>query len=494
MSGPPTTGTYRLTRNFAIGALVVMVVAALGLAQVHRSLALDQLQRIVQQNHASLTQTVANSFWPRHSSFIASAHQLDADEVCRHPRTLALMKEMRSLLAGTKVLRVKLYDTHGLTVFSTDLLQIGRDRSTDPDLRSAVNGEAVSDLAFHDWFLALDGLITNRWLLSSHIPIRPPGNSDEVSGVAEIYSDVSDFHGYARHVQIVETALVGAAFLIIFVLLLAVVWHADVKIRRQHRQKLQLAASVARAESADRAKSEFLGNMSHELRTPLNAIIGFSEAIRNSTFGPVGDPRYVEYSSDIHNSGRHLLNIINDVLDLARAESGKMPLARRPVDVIETARDSLGLLRQEAERAQVELRFEACCDSHTTNDDASKIRQVLINLLANALKFTPAGGSITLTIEEDARARMLRLIVADTGVGMRTEDIPVALAPFSQVDGSLTRQHEGTGLGLPLSRKLARLLGGDLALESAPGVGTTVTFTLPNRDCGHKSEPKPSAA
>ncbi len=461
--------------------MLVMFVAAAGLVQVHRSHAIDQIRTMAEQNNATLTQAVANGLWPEYASFIASARQLGAEALRRDPRTAALKREVTTLLRGTVVLKVKLYDARGFTVFSTDTAQIGGDYSANPRFLSARGGEIFSNLSFRERFDAADGARTNRWVLSSYVPVRLSGGAGEVVGVAEIYSDVTDVHGYIRYVELVETLLVGGAFFVVFLLLLWVVWRADLKIRWQHTENLELAASKARAESAHRAKSEFLSNMSHELRTPLNAIIGFSEAIRTGVYGPAGDPRYVEYAHDIHNSGQHLLNIINDVLDLAWAESGKMPAAHDPVDIVETARGAVSLLRREAESAQIELSLDAFESSCTIETDGSKVRQILLNLLANSLKFTPAGGSVDLTVARDPRAGMVQLSVSDTGIGMRREDIPLALAPFSQIDGSLSREYEGTGLGLPLSMKLARLLGGDLELESAPGVGTRVTFTLPDR-------------
>ena len=461
--------------------MLVMFVAAAGVVQLHRRHAIHQVRTMAEQNNATLTQAVANGLWPEYASFIASARQLGAEALRRHPRTASLRLEVTTLLQGTAILKVKLYDAEGFTVFSTDTSQIGGDYGANPRFLSARNGEIFSDLSFRERFGAAEGIRTDRWVLSSYVPVRLSGGAGEVVGVAEIYSDVTEVHGYIRYVALVETLLVGGAFLVVFLLLLWVVWRADLKIRRQHTANLKLAASVARAESAHRAKSEFLSNMSHELRTPLNAIIGFSEAIRTGVYGPAGDPRYVEYAQDIHSSGRHLLKIINDVLELAWAESGKMPVARDSVDIVETARGAVRMLRHEAELARVELRFDAFASSWTVETDGSKVRQILLNLLANSLKFTPAGGSVGLTVARDRRAGMLRLTVSDTGVGMRREDIPLALAPFSQIDGSLSRRHAGTGLGLSLSSRLAQVLGGGLVVESAPGVGTTVTLTLPER-------------
>jgi two-component system cell cycle sensor histidine kinase PleC len=257
------------------------------------------------------------------------------------------------------------------------------------------------------------------------------------------------------------------------------VWRAERQMARYHEDNLKLAASYARADAASRAKSLFLANMSHELRTPLNAIIGFAEVIKSSTLDTMGRADYREFAGDIVMSGRHLLRVINDVLDLAKIETGNMSVSYTVVDAGEIARGVVKLLAQEAAAAHVALRVEGACAPFDC--DETKLRQLLLNLTANAVKFTPAGGRVTLGLREVGAGRDVEVVVRDTGVGIKPEDLPAALAPFGQVDSSPARRHGGTGLGLPLSKKFAELLGGSLRIDSTPGTGTSVTVILPRR-------------
>jgi signal transduction histidine kinase len=232
------------------------------------------------------------------------------------------------------------------------------------------------------------------------------------------------------------------------------------------------------AESANTAKTEFLANMSHELRTPLNAIIGFSEMMKNEMFGPLGDMRYRDYCANVADSGMHLLSLINDILDLSKIEAGKMELNEEIADLGGIIRSCALLMCEQAETAGIFIDTSCPTDLPMARVDTRKIKQVIINLLQNSIKFTPRNGHVKISASVMPGGE-LRIVVTDTGIGMRPEDIPRALDRFGQVDGSLSRRHNGAGLGLPLAKSLMELHGGTLAISSSPQRGTQVTVYLP---------------
>jgi signal transduction histidine kinase len=239
-----------------------------------------------------------------------------------------------------------------------------------------------------------------------------------------------------------------------------------------------LGRALAAADSANAAKSLFLAAMSHELRTPLNAVIGFSEMLRIEAFGPLGHERYRGYADDIHASGAHLLGLINDVLDISRIDSGNVELDETKFETLNLVDGVVRMMLPHAAKAQVRLDFRVAPGLPRLLADRRRLRQVLINLVANAIKFTPPGGQIVIVAEAEPGGG-LRVLVKDTGIGIAAGDIPKAFERFRQVDASIARKYEGAGLGLPLARDLVELHGGSLALESTPGAGTTATILLP---------------
>jgi PAS domain S-box-containing protein len=276
----------------------------------------------------------------------------------------------------------------------------------------------------------------------------------------------------------------------------------------------ELESKNAQLEQANRLKSEFLANMSHELRTPLNAIIGFSEVLRSGLAGEL-TPRQREFAGDINSSGAHLLSLISDILDLSKIEAGSMTLEREELSMVPLLESCLGVVRDKAIARGIELRTEIDAALGAIEGDARKLKQIAYNLLSNAVKFTDAGGRVTLTARRVDRSRIdhaslsagrllrapsvadrafVEIGVQDTGIGIAATDLARLFEPFVQVDASMKRRHDGTGLGLALVRRLVELHGGGLAVESAAGRGSRFTVWLPYRSVAQRPEEARTAA
>jgi len=267
----------------------------------------------------------------------------------------------------------------------------------------------------------------------------------------------------------------------------------------QHRMEAdyrkRMDTLMAELEAAHRAKqqaltlaqtrTDFLTQMSHELRTPLNAILGFSEMMTTQTAGPMENQRYLEYAEIIHSSGVHVLSLVNDLLDLSKLDAGKLELQVEQVEILKIIIDCVRLVGAQATREHIGISVHVFDGVDRLCGDSRRLRQMLLNLLSNALKFTPVGGEVTIDVFR--RGEDVAIAVSDNGIGIRAEDIPKVLEPFGQVESEMSHKHPGTGLGLPLTKELAELHGGSLTMESNIDVGTTVTIILP-------PDPKAAAA
>jgi len=249
----------------------------------------------------------------------------------------------------------------------------------------------------------------------------------------------------------------------------------DVTDEMAHAEDMQSSKNVA--ELANRAKSEFLANMSHELRTPLNAILGFAEILRDEMIGPIGVPRYSEYAGDIHSSGTHLLEIINDILDLSKVEAGRLEAHLTWIEPVECLETCLTLVQQRAFDGDVSLRNDMD-RSLMLEADERLVKQIGLNLLTNAVKFTEPGGTVTLSLTKTADAGLI-LSVSDTGIGMTPDEVKIARRPFGQIDSDLSGKQEGSGLGLPLVSAFSEKLNATFKIDSKPGVGTRVSVIFP---------------
>jgi signal transduction histidine kinase len=271
----------------------------------------------------------------------------------------------------------------------------------------------------------------------------------------------------------------AAAVMVVLLLFLTLILNRHlasyVKLDEARIETFHAAEGRARAEAMSQAKSRFLANMSHELRTPLNAIIGFSEMIEGRFAGPLND-RYREYAGDIRMAGAHLLAVVNDILDLSKAEANALKLKRESLDIATIVAEVDHLMREQAVHAQVAFLTSLPPGLPACLGDRTRLKQILINLISNGLKFTPAGGAVTVSARDNQDKLVIE--VSDTGIGMEEKDIPAALRPFEQIDNSLARKYDGAGLGLPLTKHLVELLGGSLTIRSRVNFGTTVAVEL----------------
>ena len=257
--------------------------------------------------------------------------------------------------------------------------------------------------------------------------------------------------------------------------------HVNISEMKDKERQLRIARDDA--ERANHAKSAFLANMSHELRTPLNAIIGFSEIMEQGLFGPLGNPQYREYAEDIRRSASHLLSIISDILDLSKIEAGRMELHEEMIDVAYVVNSCRTIVKEAAVSAGLTLRALLPGDLPPLYADKRSVRQILLNLLSNAIKFTPSGGSVAVEARLEP-AGDLSLVVRDSGIGMSADDIEIVLQPFGQVESAHTRSHDGTGLGLPITKSLAEMHGGSMTVESEVGKGSVITVRFPTARVG----------
>ena len=465
-----------LTKRFALFAGLVVIAASMLLISLYKQIASDDLLAMAERSNLAVTQIFSNVVWDSHAGFLTTAHFLTPEAIRSHPETVSIRDSLLRRMRDLAILKIKIYDQNGLTVFSTEPAQVGEDKSANAGFLAARTGHKASELTHRDSFSAFEQTVENRDVLASYVPIT--SGSGAIEGVFEVYYDVTDLLATINRRQTVLQTVVGGTFLLLYLLLIFGVWQSERRTNRHYVKNLDLARTAARAEEANRLKSEFLATMSHELRTPLNAILGFSEILKSQLPQANSDETRREYADSIWMSGRHLLNIVNDVLDMSKVEAGELLLDREPFDPVALLESCLRLVEKQAEEQGVALISNIADKLPAALGDERRIKQVLINLLSNAVKFTPEGGRISVWLGTTTSGAM-QFTVSDSGIGIAPEDIEKVLTPFGQVETTYARRFGGTGLGLPIARSLVEMHGGTFMLESTLGEGTKVSFTLP---------------
>ncbi len=481
-----------LTKIFAAigGAIFLLATAALGYMNWTRSV--SQLTALGEDYNATLAAALRNATRDELEPLLRAAVTMDSAEVRRDPRPGALREVVLGLAEGTRVAKVKIYSVGGLTVFSSDPSQIGAEKGLYPRLRAAMAGQTVSEIEYGEDFVDFGGKQVEADLLSSYLPVRAADG--RVIGVFEVYTDITELNAEIVTTEVFNFAILALCFGAIYGLLLFTVAAGSRAIARKHQENLELAAAMAHAQAADRAKSEFLANMSHELRTPLNAIIGFSEIIKDESFGPIEPNRYRDYAVDIHESGQHLLAIIDNVLDLVKIEAGGARPTLSEVDPARLIDTTVARIRDQAEAAEVNLTLRIAQELPSILTDSRRLNQVLTGILSNAIKFTPQGGRVSVRARWNQETDRVEISVSDTGIGIAPADIPVTLAPFGRVDTAANSKYPGAGLGLPLAKRFTELLGGEIEIQSRLGQGTEITVRLPSKGHDRPDTPERAAA
>lgn len=463
---------FKLVRYFSITSLIAFIGVAFLLSLFYRQILLNDLLDIAESKNVALTQAFSNTVWPEFSSFVAAASEQDIVQLKEAPEVAMLHRAVLAEMAGISVVKVKIYDLNGLTVFSTDASQIGEDKLGNAGYLAARDGTTASELTYRDTFSAFEGVIEERNVFSSYIPIRRSGGP--IEGVFEVYDDVTPLIQQIERSQRIVFVGVSVILAILYFILYLIIQRADRTLRQQHEKLEETAVALA---AANAAKTEFLSNMSHELRTPLNGILGYAQILMRS---PSMSQKERQGVRVIHQSGEYLLTLINDLLDIARIEADRFELVANSLHLQSFLHKLVDLIQVRSHDKGLQFIFEKDeALPRTILADEKRLQQVLLNLLGNAVNFTEQGRISFCVSRQAAGPREARLLfeVSDTGVGITPDDLTRIFERFEQAGTRVSRKL-GTGLGLPISQQLVQAMGGEIRVASEQGSGSRFWFEL----------------
>jgi signal transduction histidine kinase len=473
----------RFRRRFAVISTAVTVTVAIGVAVLIANTYWNLLMGIGERRHGEVAREFYAAAHEQSGEFLATARTLAPEAIRGHPETQRLTALAKSFVRGSRVVRVAIHDENGRTLFSSAADQIGALPANRRDLETARAGQTTATRMTLASFRAVDGRAADRKLIESFVPVRGP---DGKPAIVSLYSDATGYHIIVEESLVILIAVVvGALFAVLGMLIFYV--GRDRVLQEQQQKNVALTESVRLAEEASRLKSRFVASMGHELRTPLNAIIGFSEAVKSKVFGPLGSAKYDDYATTIHGSGKHLLAVVDDILDMARIEGGKAVLHETVFSLRAALSNCAQLIAPEAERHGQLFAARMPDGLPALRGDEAKIKQIVLNLLANAVRYTPRGGRVGLSAEQRADGSIV-IAVTDNGIGIPATELQSVFEPFRQVDNEKVRQSGGLGLGLNIAKSFAELHEAALWLESEPGRGTVACLALPGARLVHAGD------
>ena len=470
----------RLSKYYLLIGIPWIIISVILVTWVYRVVALEDLKKLTEKNTVTLSTALSNVVWPQINSMVSSTvdhnhmehnHQQHINGVLMIIQTL-LDEPIADLIRGTNVIKIKIFNLDGLTVYSTDPSQMGIQMDANYKGNVALREDrTISVSSFRESILDYNQKeLKDRFIVSSYLPINLDG-ANGTKGVFEIYADVTDIYQQINESQLTFGSVLFSIISFIYLLLFFFVKRVD----RVVKTNIELAIARDTEKEANQAKSTFLANMSHELRTPLNAIIGYSEILQENAHDN-DDEESLEDSRRIHSAARHLLHLINEVLDISKIEAGQESVWIEYVKLKNLVDDVTNLIEPAIIKNTNRLVVDFDDNLDCIRTDSVKLKQILFNLLSNAAKFTQ-NGEVTLILKKERL--WLTIMVVDTGMGIKEEKIDAVFKPFSQADYSSTRRFGGTGLGLAITRHYCEMLGGSVEVSSQYKLGTTFTVKLP---------------
>jgi two-component system, cell cycle sensor histidine kinase PleC len=480
---------FSYIRVFCIFSFILIVAAAYSVGLYYKHIAGNDLVEMVEINASAVTDSYVHSVWEKHRPTLVRLSRISVDKWQNYREFQEFRRDTIAFFENMPVNQMRILLPTGVSILNTDPAGVNGMQVLDAKVwpfSHAVAGHGEVDLKVQQQYKLPNGDMREGTLVEAYLPIfmkdyvkiLADDQSTKVEAVVFIQYDISAQWVKLTSFQYIAVVGIVAIFLMLLIMLVFFSRRAETIIARQHEINLELTAAAAAAESENRDKSMFLANISHELRTPLNAIIGFSEILSND-LASILEMQHRDYIRDINQSGKHLLSLINDILEFSKAEAGKLEVDLSEIDGTKMVKNSIRLMVPRAEEAQVTLLEDLPKKPFILHTDAKKLKQILLNLLSNAVKFTPPNGQVKVTAWHDTVRDKAIFVVSDTGIGIAPKDISKVMTPFGQVESHLSRRYEGTGLGLPLSKKLVELLGGTFSIESEVNVGTTITLEFP---------------